>query len=125
MMFDTDVLIWFLRGNEKAGHLIDGAPERTLSAIALMELLQGARSVQESREIRRFLQRHGFRVLPVTESISHLAIALIEEHALRDGLQLADSLISATARENGETLATGNMKHFRRIKNLDLKPFRP
>jgi predicted nucleic acid-binding protein len=40
-MFDTDVLIWFLRGNKKAGHLIDGAPERALSAVTLMELLQG------------------------------------------------------------------------------------
>lgn len=125
MMFDTDVLIWFLRGNEKAGHLIDGASERTVSAVTLMELLQGARSAQESRDIRRLLQRQNFRVLPLTESISHLALALIEEHALRDGLQVADSLIAATARESGETLATGNLKHFRRIGNLHLKPFRP
>jgi predicted nucleic acid-binding protein len=64
-------------------------------------------------------------VLPLSESISHLAIALIEQHALRDGLQVADSLIAATARESGETLGTGNMKHFRRISNLDLKAFRP
>jgi predicted nucleic acid-binding protein len=81
--------------NEKAGHFIDGVPERTLSAVTLMELLQGARSVQESREIRRFFQ-----------------------------LQVADSLIAATARESGETLATGNVKHFRRIGNRDLKAFR-
>jgi len=125
MMFDTDVLIWFLRGNEKAGRFIDEAPERTTSAVTLMELLQGARSGQESREIRAFLQRQSFRVLPLTESISHLAIALIEEHALRDGLLLADSLIAATARGAGETLATGNIKHFRRIRNVKLKAFRP
>jgi len=124
-MFDTDVLIWFLRGNEKAGRMIDATPERTLSLVTLMELLQGARSAQESREIRRFLQRQGFRVMPLTESIGHLALALIEEHGLRDGLQVADSLIAATARESGETLATGNVKHFRRIGNLEVKAFRP
>lgn len=66
-----------------------------------------------------------FRVLPLIESISHFALALIEEHARRDGLGVACSLIAATARENGETLATGNVKHFRRIGKRALKAFGP
>ncbi len=39
--------------------------------------------------------------------MSHLTASLMEAHALRSGLQIADALIAATARESGETLATG------------------
>jgi predicted nucleic acid-binding protein len=57
--------------------------------------------------------------------MSHLAASLMEAHALRSGLQVADALIAATARETGETLATGNVRHFRPIAGLRLKTFRP
>lgn len=57
--------------------------------------------------------------------MSHLAASLMEAHAVRSGLQLADALIAATARETGETLATGNVRHFRPIPGLLLKAFRP
>jgi len=48
----------------------------------------------------------------------------VEEHALKDGLQVADALIAATAREHGLILATGNVRHFRSIPTLSLKAFR-
>jgi predicted nucleic acid-binding protein len=44
MIFDTDVLIWASRGNERAARAIDAAPDRALAIVSLMELLQGARS---------------------------------------------------------------------------------
>ena len=50
---------------------------------------------------------------------------MMETHALRSGLQVADALIAATAREAGEILATGNIRHFRPIAGLRLKAFRP
>jgi predicted nucleic acid-binding protein len=71
------------------------------------------------------MAEHEFRILPVTESISHMAAALMEQHAPGDGLGLADALIAATARDSGLVLATGNFRHFRRIANLELKAFRP
>jgi predicted nucleic acid-binding protein len=40
---------------------------------------------------------------------------------MRDG----DAIVAATAIENGMTLATGNGKHFRPVKDLDLQVFRP
>jgi hypothetical protein len=90
-----------------------------------MELIQGAKSSTELRAIRRFFPQNGFLVLPINESISHLALTLIEEHSLRHGLQLADALIAATARETVSILATGNVRHFRPIPRLELKAFRP
>ncbi|WP_141699286.1 PIN domain-containing protein [Candidatus Thiosymbion oneisti] len=47
MFFDTDVLIWALRGHLKAEETIDQAPHILISAITYMELLQGARNRQE------------------------------------------------------------------------------
>jgi predicted nucleic acid-binding protein len=125
MIFDTDVLIWVLRGNQAAADLLDGQSERAVSIVSVMELHQGARSRQESRSIRQFLQNNNFRVIAINESISHLAATLVEDHALKDGLGLADALIAATARENGIILATGNIRHMRSIAGLELKAFRP
>jgi predicted nucleic acid-binding protein len=125
VVFDTDVLIWFLRGDRRAVALIESRPDRGASIISLMELFQGARSTREIKVIRRFLQDLHFQILPVNETISHLAATLMEDHALRDGLQLADALIAATARETVSLLATGNARHFRRIPGLELEVFRP
>lgn len=125
MIFDTDVLIWFFRGNPAAAALLDGQDERAVSIVSLMELHRGARSRLESKVIRRFFQENDFRVIPINESISHLAATLVEDHALKDGLRVADALIAATARENGAVLASGNVRHMRSIPALDLKAFRP
>ncbi len=125
MIFDTDILIWYFRGNRSALETIGAERERALSIVSFMELVQGARSLGEVREIRRFLRDNTFRILPLDEAMSHLAASLMEAHALRSGLQVADALIAATARETGEILATGNIRHFRPIAGLRLKTFRP
>lgn len=124
MIFDTDVLIWFFRGDERAARLIEREHDRAVSIVSIMELYQGARSNEEIRKIRRFMQENGFRVIPLNESISHLALTLMEEHACSDGLQVADAMIAATARQTGLVLATGNVRHFRSIATLQLRTFR-
>ena len=125
MIFDTDVLIWFFRGNTKAARMLELERERSLSIVSLMELYQGARSQTEIGAMRAFFHENSFRVLPISEAISHLAATLVEEHALKDGVQLADALIAATARETASILVTGNIRHFRSIAALQLKHFRP
>ncbi len=125
MIFDTDVLIWFFRGDRRAAELIESQTNREMSIVSLMELFQGARSRSELKVIRRFVQENGFRVIPLTEPISHLAATVMEEHGLSGGLQVADSLIAATARETGSVFTTGNVRHFRAIAGLELKAFHP
>jgi len=49
----------------------------------------------------------------------------IERHFISHSLQLADALIATTALVNGLQLVTGNEKHFKIIKELELKRFRP
>ena len=125
MLFDTDVLIWALRGSKKAAREIDGDENRFISAVNYMELMQGARNKQEQTMIKQFLNELGFTVLSITEAVSHRAIIFIEEHALRSGIQLADALVFATACENSLTLCSANQKHFQSIRSLDSKVFRP
>ena len=125
MLFDTDVLIWALRGSKKAAKEIDNDENRFISAVNYMELMQDARSRQEQSLIKQFLSALDFTVLPITEAISHRAMIFIEEHALRSGIQLADALVFATACEHSLTLCSANQKHFRSIRSLDSKVFRP
>jgi len=125
MIFDTDVLIGASRGSERAARAIDAAPDRALAIVSLMELLQGARSKLEARQIQQSLRQLQFRVLPLSEAIGAAAVALIEQHALAHGIQLADALIAATAMESGLPFCTGNAKHFRPIRDLACVVFRP
>ncbi len=125
MIFDTDVLIWFFRGNASAAEFLEKQTDREISIIYIMELYQGSRTRDESRIIRRFFQDNTFRIIPIDEAISHLAVTLIEDHARNNGLQVADALIAATARETASILATGDVRHFRSIPGLELKAFHP
>ena len=124
-MFDTDVLIWALRGNLNAARAIDSASNRTLSIISFMELIQGARSKVEARQIRQSLRQLQFHILPLSETIGARAAALIETRAFAHGMQLADALIAATAIESGLPLCSANAKHFRPVGDLSRVAFRP
>ena len=126
-IFDTDVLIHCERGHKGALECLDQAENRYISCITEMELLQGALSARHIREIRVFLTEFDFHVLPLTENIGYRASLYIEELALSHGLRLTDALIAATAMENLSSgdLVTANVKHFKPISGLRLKPFRP
>ena len=51
ILLDTDVIIWYLRGNPKAYELIHALPSFAVSAVTYMELVQGMRNKEE---VRRF-----------------------------------------------------------------------
>lgn len=125
MLFDTDVIIWALRGNTKASARMDGAATLHLSVVSYMELLKGARDKREQKAIQSFLRDLGFEQLPVTSAISHRAVIYVEEFALSSGLELADAFIAATACEHQISLCTANDKHYRVVTDLDIDRFRP
>lgn len=125
MLFDTDVLIWVQRGNAKAATLIDSVSERHVSVQTSMELLQCARDKAQQRIIKHFLADFGFVVLPFTENIGHRALVYVEEYGLSSGMRAGDAIIAATATEYGLPLYSGNAKHFKCVKELALKIFKP
>ena len=125
MIFDTDIFIWIQRGNVKAADLVDREYERLLSVQTYMELLQGARDKGQHWLIIDFLINFNFKTLPLSENIGHRAAIYIEEYSLIHGLRAGDAIIAATATEHGLTLCSGDTKHFKPIKELKLKVFRP
>ena len=125
MLFDTDIFIWVQRGNKKAVSLMEHAEERYLSVQTYLELLQNAHNKNQHQLTKDFLKTCEFTVLPFTENIGHRACIYIEEYALSNALRAGDAIIAATATENNLTLLTSNAKHFKSIKDLRLKIFRP
>ena len=124
-IFDTDVLIHFFRRHTEAIRIIEAEPNRAISDVTYMEVMQGARSKKEMLVIRGFLSEFEFQRLPLTENIGHRASLYIEEFALPSGLHLTDALIASTAMERGLPLVTGNVKHFKMIPGLQVKAFKP
>ncbi|GJQ60420.1 MAG: type II toxin-antitoxin system VapC family toxin [Candidatus Scalindua sp. AMX11] len=124
MIFDTDILIWFLRGNEKAAHVIENEDLRKISTITYLELFQGVKNKQESKQIRHFVSDYSFEVIPLSENIGHRAIIYMEQYGLKVDICLSDVLIAASTVETNEILYTGNTKHYRIIPDLEIKQFR-
>lgn len=125
MIFDTDVLIWVQRGNQRAAHVINESEDRYLSVLTYMELLQAAQNRQQHEYVASFLRDLGFQTLPLTEEIGHRAAVYVAEYTLSHGVRAADAIIAATATENNLPLCSGNTKHYRAIQELKLKVFRP
>lgn len=125
MLFDTDIFIWVERGNARAAALIEKTAERCLSVHTYMELLQCARDKRQHRLVKHFIADFGFIVLPLTENIGHRALVYVEEYGLSAGMRAGDAIIAATAVENNLPLATGNAKHFKVVRELEVKLFRP
>ena len=125
MLFDTNVLLWLFRGNLKALKIIQSDNDRRISVVTYMELLQGARNQQELKNIKNLLIEFNIGIVPLSENTGYRASIYMEEYVLKTALYLADALIVATAVEDGFIHCTGNLKHYRMIKDFPLKQFNP
>jgi len=125
VVFDTDIFIWVQRGNKKAARLIDEDGERYLSVQSYMELLQCARNRSQQKLVKQFISDFGFIVLPLSENIGHRSLIYVEGYGLSSGMRAGDAIIAATAVENNMTLVSSNGKHFKGIKELEFKLFKP
>lgn len=125
MIIDTDILIWYMRGNEKAKKAIGKSTAFQISVVTYMELVQGMRSKSELKELRKAFKNWNAHVLFINEEISSKALFFVERFFLSHSLELADALIAATAVSSGIPIFTGNDKLYRMIKELEIRKFRP
>jgi predicted nucleic acid-binding protein len=125
VIIDTDVLIWYMRGNERAYQLIEKLTEFSISVITYMELVQGMRNKNELNSLRKALHVWNTKILYLSEEISAKAMFLVEQHYLSHSLELADALIGSTAIHYGLPLVTANDKHYKIVKGLKIKRFKP
>ena len=105
-VIDTNILIDYLNGSEKAKHELDSFEELYISIITWMEILVGVEETDEESEIREFLRR--FRIQHVDAGVAERAV----EIRRREKVRLPDAIIWATAQQLGVLLVTRNTRDF-------------
>ena len=125
MVIDTDVIIWYMKGNQKAYKTIENSTNFFISVVTYMELVQGMRNKKELNNLRKALHDWNSTILYISEEISVKAMFFVEQHYLSHSIQLADALIAATAVAYGLPILTSNDKHYKILKDLQIKKFRP
>lgn len=53
MIIDTDVLIWYLRGNTKAKEIVENNIPFSISVVTYMEIIQGMKNKEEFKLFQR------------------------------------------------------------------------
>lgn len=125
-LLDTDILIFFLKGNLRIREKIVrvGDNNIVISAISVGELYFGAYHSREREKNINNLKIFfaASRILPVNEEIGEVFGKLKAE--LRSKGELisdSDLFIASTCLAQDAVLVTGNEKHFRRIDQLKLE----
>ena len=105
-VIDTNVLVDYLRGANQAREELAHYADPVISLITWMEILVGAETPDEERQLRGFLKR--FQVHPITSSVAERAVAIRR----KGGQRLPDAIIWATAQELNAILVTRNTRDF-------------
>lgn len=118
-LLDSDVLIDLSRGKPAAHEYLDALQEGwAISQVSALELIVGSRDNRDLTVIDAFLTV--FVVIPLLESTGRRAYDLLKRYAKSHGLHVFDSLVAATALEEGLTSVTRNRRHFGMIEGLSL-----
>lgn len=112
-LFDTNILIDHLKGKKEATAILSKCAEGKnlilCSVITVIELQTGMRT-DEERQLARFLM--AFEKKEVTEQIANIAGKYMNEYRESHGINMADAIIAATARNCGAKLYTLDKKHY-------------
>jgi Predicted nucleic acid-binding protein, contains PIN domain len=125
LIIDTDVLIWYLRGNEKAKNIVEDNVPFSISVVTYMEIIQGMKNKEEFKLFQKQMLRWNTNIIQIDQEISSRAMFYVQEYSLSHSMMLADALIAATVVQNSEILVTANDKHYKFIPNIECKKFSP
>ena len=114
-LIDTNVFSKVFKGDSAVTDFVENL-EAVIDATIYIECLQGSKSNQEKRIVKKVIDN--FPLLPITPKTSERAIELIDDYSNSHGLLLADALIAATALENDLTVVTYNTSDFKFIDGL-------
>ena len=111
LLIDTDVLIEYLRGRDRAVEYLEGLhADLYVSVVSIAELFAGVRCEEEEASLKQFLLT--FTVLPVTQKVARLGGLYRREYRTSHGTGIADALIAATAEDSGASLVSFNRRRF-------------
>ena len=123
MIVDTDVLICYSRGNQKAIEMIHRLDRFSISVVTYMEIIQGVRNKKELNAFKKALGILNTQIIQIDEIISTKAMFYIEQYALSHSMELADALIGASAVTRQIPLFTGNEKHYNYLPEIKVQKF--
>ncbi len=110
LLVDSDVLIDFLRGEEKAVRFFQAVQDTiTFSVVSVAEIYSGIRGSEAEVVDQLFAS---FPVLPVTAEIARMAGTMRGLFRASHAVEIPDALIAATCETNNLELITLNKKHF-------------
>ncbi len=117
ILADTDVLVDFLRGNDKAIAFLDEFSSRMiLSPIVVAELYAGVKGDNELSVLGNFVSL--FHVVPIDAEIAKAGGGYKRDYGKSHGVGLADAILAATADKENAELKTLNVKHYPMFKGL-------
>ena len=117
VLVDTDILIDFLRGYNKAIAFVDKfSSQIILSPIVIAELYAGVKGNDELTILDNFICL--FHVVPFTAEIARLGGLYKRDFGKSHGVGLADAILAATAEIERAELKTLNIKHYPMLKTL-------
>lgn len=123
-LLDTNILVDHIRGKEVI-HQVSTGDEAVISVITLAELIHGAYKSDNPKnslsKVDYTLDKCNLQVENLSEDIVH-TFGEIKANLEKNGQRLEDFdlLIAATALTNNLILVSRNIKHFKRIKGLEL-----
>jgi predicted nucleic acid-binding protein len=118
ILIDTDVLIDFLRGHDKAVAFVNEFSSRIiLSPIVVAELYAGVKGNAELSVLENFVSL--FRVVPLTAEIVKIGGLYKRDFGKSHGVGLADAILAATADTEKAELKTLNVKHYPMVAGLE------
>jgi len=123
VVLDTDVLIDFLRGEDKAVKFIRNLKSKGISLATIVinafELYWGAYKFGGSRKILTVDKLLDKLTMTVHEAkVAGEEIAYLEKIGLPTDIR--DLLIGIIARENGYSVATGNIAYLSRVRGISV-----
>ncbi len=117
ILTDTDVLVDFLRGSDKAIAFIDEFSSRMiLSPIVVAELYAGVKGDDELSVLDNFVSL--FRIVGIDSEIAKAGGLYKRDFGKSHGVGLADAIIAATADKEDAALKTLNVVHYPMFKGL-------
>jgi predicted nucleic acid-binding protein len=117
ILLDTDILVDFLRGTNKAEAFISAQADRIiLSAIVVAELYAGVKGKAEREALDALVSL--FRIVPVDVEIAKAGGLYKRDYGKSHGVGLADAILAATAEAWKAELKTLNIKHYPMLKGL-------
>ena len=117
ILLDTDVLVDFLRGHNKAvGFVNTHSAWIILSSVVVAELYAGVKGDAEQAALDDLVSL--FRVVPVSAEIAKAGGLYKRDYGKSHGVGLADAILAATAEAEDAELKTLNRKHYPMLKGL-------